>query len=376
MDEKHSMPKPARLLRTVRSSFPMLYYGSVVEQDHRLRMIRNSIPHFDDFEEIAKHDRRVAKGNKVDMSHPMVIYLNKLALKAKLLGELDQHLISKRVASLPTSKEQELRSRKTYGKTPGVRSDDYRSIEGLQTMAFLERLKIDPRKRWNKLYDRNSPFEIIQETLSAEISNKIIRLRNGQPIKEPAKRWNVEGHQQYTHVSKVEIYRRCQMKRQNEERCFPSSNTGPSEEVNEVDEVSGVALSHVTMSCRDMICECSKCTIGCSLWNLKYTCDACKSEYYDHRSIDISGSLAEDCMIPIFYVQNDAHGLAKKWSDLDIMVFTRRIRLVLKKQNAIFQRLSILPDPLLDICDSGILEPANYLVGQETDLTRPSTSHA
>ena len=120
----------------------------------------------------------------------------------------------------------------------------------------LENLKIEPRKRWNKCYDRNSPFNTPRQLLSAEISNKINEHRNAQPEKEPEKYRNVDHLlRNYESVSRILIYRRSQLELPHGDEFSMTWNEPDSSNV--VDEVSGETLRRLTLLCRDVICECN-----------------------------------------------------------------------------------------------------------------------
>ena len=188
-------------------------------------------------------------------------------------------------------------------------------------MNFQKSMRIDPRKRWNKLYNRTSPFKVIRQSLLAEISEKIIKLQNLPPTKEPTKLRTVVGHiRKNKQASRTMIYHRCPLKLQNDDRYFPLIWNKPSSS-DVIDEVSGQALCHISLLCRDVICECNKCTLGCHI--LEYFCDVCKLKLCVKPSVvpigNLSGSLAEDCQLPIFYVQNDENDAVKKVSDIDVM---------------------------------------------------------
>ena len=302
MDDKH--------LLTPRSDLRMRHYESVVEQDHRLQMIR--YPFDEDFEKIVILDKRVANGNKTIKSHPMAIYLNKSAHCSKQLNKTNTNLIYAQGASFPIPKEIDKLS---------LCTDDAKRFlmllkqdNCIRTMGGME---IKPRKRWNKLYDRNPSFKTSQELLSVEISKKITHIRNVKPVEGPDKYRNVEYQlRKYKMVSESLIYRRCQLKSKHKE---PGSS-------NVIDEVSGENLCHITLLCRDIICECNKCTTGCT--GLEFICDACKmillsETFISKPNIKISGSYAEKCMLPIFYVPSDRNNSVKKMSDVDMMVDTR-----------------------------------------------------
>ena len=106
-------------------------------------------------------DKKVAYGNKIVKSHPMAIYLNKSALRSMQSTKMNKNLIYERMASFPTSNE--IGNGSMY---PRCLMFDMQDAL-LETMDIW---KIDPRKRWNKLYDRNSPYVAIHELLSVRYS--------------------------------------------------------------------------------------------------------------------------------------------------------------------------------------------------------------
>ena len=280
------------------------YYESVVEQDLRLRMIRNTRPNSEDCGVIFKLDRKIAKVSNGVISHPIAIYLNKLAPKSKLSASVQKE----KLASLSADEMMKLSS--DHNKL------NYRKIwkKGImeQKKTTLDGMNIDLRKRWNKLYDRKPLFELqIQEILSTEILNKSTQIQNELSSKEPAQCWNAD--------RVYRIYRRCKLEFQNEDQYFPLTWNKPvSSKV--IDEVSGEALCHIALLCRDVICETNKCTTGCSLPN--FSCGTCRLRaLMDSSAIqNVCGSFAEGCMLPTFYVQNDKIGTIKIWSDVDYMV--------------------------------------------------------
>ena len=233
-----------------------------------------------------------------------------------------------------------------------------------QTRATLDGINIDLRNRWNKLYDRNPPFKLhIQETLSAEISIKSIQLRNVLSSREPAQCGNAECfRQKRERVHRILIYRRCKMELQNAEQCFPSiwNKPGTSEVI---DKVSGEALCHITLLCRDVICETNKCTTCCP--TAKFSCDACKMKGINYYSgHQVCGSYAEDCMLPVIYVKNCQNDAIKK-SVMSIIWFILDLMMVLKKQNLTYLPLLRWTNLPQVICNSNELQPENYFVGQK-----------
>ena len=79
-EESLILAQPFRILQ---SYFEILFYESIVENDHRLRMIvdKDTSQYPNNFEAIVKLGWAVAKRNCVVKSHPIVIYLNRSSLK-------------------------------------------------------------------------------------------------------------------------------------------------------------------------------------------------------------------------------------------------------------------------------------------------------
>ena len=339
MDKEHVL--------TPRTDLRMRHYESVVERDHRLQMVRN--PLFDDFQEIVILDKQVANGNKTVKSHPIAIYLNKSARCSRPSAEMNKNLIvsfptsnetdilcmrrsgavkyvmlNKQTASMQVMNSMKIEPRKRWSliyermtsipssnetkKYRSCLSDDMKYFMLDKQNSFIHNMdimKIEPRKRWNKLYDRNPPYNNVQELLSVEISRNFFR--------------------KYKIASRCLIYRRCQLKSQHEEWCFPLIWNEPGLS-NVIDEISGETLCHITLLCRDLICECNKCTTGCT--TSEFSCDVCKVNLFSkpmkgpgHK---LTGSFAENCMLPIFYVRTDENHSVKKWSDIDIMDYDGR----------------------------------------------------
>ena len=222
------------------------------------------IPYFEDFEDIVMLDKRLAKGNKIVKSHTIAIYLNKSAPRSK--------------QSATTNGMDEFR------KSTNENKEYLMLIKQNALMQGMNIMRIEPRKRWNKLYDRNLPFKDVRELLSVEISNKITLLRNDEG-------W-----------------------------CFPLIWNEPGSS-NVIDEVSGENLCHITLLCRDVICECNTCTTGCT--RTQFSCESCKldltSETLTEPNLQFSGSFAEYSTLPIFHVQTDGNNTVKKCSDIDMM---------------------------------------------------------
>ena len=326
-------------LSTPRRDLHIRYYESVVEQNSRLQLIRH--PLLEDFE-IVILDKRVAKGSKIIKSHPLAIYLNKSAGKLFLnksascseqSENMNRNLIYQRKASVPKSNEVDKWSVCTNDCQKSLMLEKQEDI--LKKMNIMN---IEPRKRWNKLYDRKTPFRAIQKLLSAEILNKITELRIFPPITGSAKYHKVERLlRKNTAVSRILIYRRYQLTSQREEGRFPLIwNESGSSDV--IDEVSGENLSHIALLCRDVICECNNCTTGCIRY--EFYCDRCKldlaSEMVLEPDQEFSGSFAEHCMLPSFYLQTDGNPSVKKCSDIDTMLYVeQKIGFDVKESNII-----------------------------------------
>ena len=105
-----------------------------------------------------------------------------------------------------------------------------------------------------------------------------------------------------------------------------------------IEDVSGVVLRHITLLCRDMICECNKCTTGCPESFGSKCCDACKMAVFERFHQSIFGSFAEGCMLPTFFVpHNELNKGIKKCSDIDVMhVVKRRVGFNTKIESNIF----------------------------------------
>ena len=292
-----------RHLLTPRIELRKLYYKSVVERDHRLQMIRDPI--LEDFENTVTLDKLVANGSEIIKSHPIAIYLNKSAFRLKKSGKMNPNLIYKQTACTNDA-------------------GTYLILEQADRMKAMDDMEIEPRKRWTKYYDRNPPFKAIQKLLSVEISNKITQLGTVQPEKEPVKYMNVDSLlRNIEAISRIPIYRRSQMKSQHEEGCSPLIWNVPDSS-NAIDEVSGEYLSHITLLCRDVICECNKCTTGCTSGSM-FSCEACKLDRFSEIAAELyhqnSGSFAEHCMLPTYYVETDGNTSLKKQSDIDVMIY-------------------------------------------------------
>ena len=285
------------IVSTLRSNILRRHYESVVEQNHPLQMIHS--PFFENFEWIVILVKSVANGNKIVKSHPMAIYLRKLVCSNQA-AKINKDLIYQGIAAFPTSNG--------IDKLKMCTNDAKRYMliqKQNDILRELDYIKIEPRKRWNKLYDRNSSFRTVRELLSAEIANKITQLRIVQPVVGPVKYRNVDCLlRKYKIISRILVYRRCQLESPHENGCFPLIWNEPDSS-NVIDQVSGENLCHITLLCRDNICECNICTTGCTGW--QSSCEACKlnrfTESMTETTVQVSGSFAERCMLPIFYVQ-------------------------------------------------------------------------
>ena len=72
-----------------------IYNQSIVEHDHRLRLI-DTKPQLLDFDEIVDADLLAVKNDVRYASLPIVIYLNKLAPKSQRLKRLNKYVIYQR----------------------------------------------------------------------------------------------------------------------------------------------------------------------------------------------------------------------------------------------------------------------------------------
>ena len=294
-----------------------IYYESIVEHDHRLRSICTKTPwiNFDDIVDVdwvaAKNDDRIA-------SHPIGIYLNKLAPKSQKFEKINKDLIYKRPRPVRVS----------FTTDTGVFDPDKergsRYERGLNACSMI---RINPRNRWFKLYERNPRFTSTISALSTQL-NRAIQARSPNTKSASAETISrsimipMDTHLKYY---KVRIYHRQAWNPMKEGTSFPLIWKEPDPS-SSVDDVSGVALRHITLLCRDVICECNKCTMGCPSRVLsKPMCDVCLLEPQENNlRVDpshlYSGSFAEGCMLPTFYVWNEMNEAIKKMSDIDEMV--------------------------------------------------------
>ena len=295
--------------------------NTIVEHDRRLRTICTQTP-WVNFDSIVDVDRVAAINDDIIASHPIAIYLNKLAPKSQKFRRINKDVIYKRhqparvtPAHLPLDIDTEsLEYRLNISESV---------INGLKACSFLT---INPRNRWLKLYERNPRFTATMSTLLKQLHQAIqtqSRFTESSPSEKSIPRSIVIPIDKYQKCYKVRIYHRQAWNPMKEGASFPSIWKEPDPSAS-VDDVSGLALRHITLLCRDMICECNKCTKGCNFWG-KVGCDTCKQDIHEylmrhaHPSGIYYGSFAEGCMLPTFYVWNKMNETIKKSSDIDWM---------------------------------------------------------
>ena len=285
-----------------------IYCESIVEHDHRLRSICTQLPWIN-FEEIIDVDWKAARNEDNVASHPIAIYLNKLAPKSRECGRINKDVIYKRHKPVFFSVD---------GDTISLRE-----ISGLRVCSFAT---INPRLRWIKLYERNPRFTSTISALSTQL-NRLIQSRSRLTEDEPAgsiPRSIASPLDEYLNCYKVRIYHRQAWNPMMEGASFPLIWKEPDPSTL-VDDVSGVALYHITLLGRDMICECNKCTLGCQSVQ-SGQCDACRLDFTEHQTERVvpspvySESFAEGCMLPSFFVCNELNKPIKKMSDIDMML--------------------------------------------------------
>ena len=290
-----------------------LYHESIVEHDPRLRSICSNTPWI--IIDSIDVDWEAAENDDSITSHPIAIYLNKLALKSQRFRKKHKDLIYKRPKKIASNKaaynyyDHKIRRTDTLG------------------IALCSSVAINPRNRWFKLYERNPRFQSTTSTLSTKLY-MIIQARSQFPESVPAgttTRGFLIPLDKYLKCFKVPIYHRQTWNHLEEGGSFPSVWKQPDPSA-WIDDVSGVALRHITFLCRDMICECNKCTTGCTATSDSRHCDACLMEY--NASYEISGSFAEGCTIPTFFVRYELNEEFKKCSDYDVMVDDEELRRV------------------------------------------------
>ena len=302
MDEEHSIWTIGH-----QNYLEVLYYEYIYEHDYQLRIARNSSLSLDDTQRIVTPNNRIVEYSKYEKKSKFIDKLIQPARKEKVL-------IYERTALF-----------REKGKMSGNFPEDLQHLRknnSSQTMIIMASSNIDRRKRWKKLYNRTTSLKVTRQSLSAELSRKMIQLRYLLPVKEPAKRrYDVCHFREKGRFSKILIYLPCQMKLHDDDLCLPLIWNEPSSS-DIIDEVSGQTLSHITLLCRDVICKCNKCTAGCSTFAL--LCYACILKHamneMEVQRMNLSGSYAEDCMLPPFYVQTNKNDAEEIMSDIDRMV--------------------------------------------------------
>ena len=177
-----------------------------------------------------------------------------------------------------------------------------------------QNVPINPRERWNKLYDRSSslgmPLDLLttQETINTELfgdSDANTALNNCLESFESRDLLNQLDGEQATSLHPVGLHL-----------------TEPSV------ERSG-ALCNITFLCRDVICECNNCTTECTYYSTEEICDACSIQRFvlfaaytwdvKHVTFMYSGSFIEGCMLPTFFFRCAVNKAVKIRSDIDMM---------------------------------------------------------
>ena len=282
-----------------------VHYESIVEHDPRLRSICTKTPWIN-FDEIIDADWKAAKNDDGIASHPIAIYLNKLAPKSQQYERKSKELIYKRF-------------------TVTAFHHTERNLRGMRACSVIT---INPRNRWFKLYERNPLFTYnTTSALSTQLYMTIQARRQFLDESVLPVETTISGSlipsDKYPKCYKVRIYHRQTWNHLKEGGSFPSIWKEPDPSA-WIDDVSGVALRHITLLCRDMICECNKCTTGCPVGGGgPRFCEACLMKFFDSMPIislsAVSGSVAEGCMLPTFLFQHEFNKAIKKWSDIDIM---------------------------------------------------------
>ena len=314
MDEEHGW-RTFALVPARRSYLEALNFESAFEHDYKLSKTRYLSPPINNTQEIIKPDRKIAKCNNEMESHPNLNHLDNSSEKSTLSARRNKVLIYERTTSF--------RVKEKWRKGGQSFREDYTEYYGaIQTMLIITGLRIDPRKRWSKLYDRTYSFRGIRQSLSAEIT----QFQNLLPVKESAERRSAVGQfWRNERVSRILIYCRCQLELRDDGRCFHMVWNEPC--LSGIDEESGQTLSHITLLCRDVICECNKCTTDCPNPRWRFSCEVCTIKDVGERTNTLltiqSGSCAEDCMLPIFYVHNNENDVVEKMSDIDFMAHYR-----------------------------------------------------
>ena len=322
------------MARSVFEAWSEIYYESVVERDRRLRLLARATPTVS-YEDIVYADKKVPTFYNIyncrmkqnlnvndSLAYSNIIFLEKSTVKSKkLCVDVKKEVIYRR-----TEQDCTLMHDKPdvnpYNKKLYYKSNCKNEFE------TFRRLYINPRKRWYKLYDRNHPFSRTQDLLVDQICEGIQHSEIDRGYFEIGSD-TVEIPAKYSMTCvKIRIYHRNQSKLCDDRHSLPSFWDEPDSSEN-VDAVSQLALSHITLLCRDVICECNRCTTGCSkLIDKNRICDACQlnwkeflDEYFRWRDTisAMCGSFSEGCMLPTFYIFNDVYGTVKKRSDIDVM---------------------------------------------------------
>ena len=301
------MPRP-------NSSFwSEIYIESIVEHDPRLRSTRTETLWIN-FDEIIAVDWEANNKERI-ASHPIAIYLNKLAPKLQQFKRKNKDLIYRRPELVASNT---------------ITFKDDREITGMRNFS---KITINPRNRWFKLYERNPRLTFTTSALSTQLY-RTIQARS--EFHETKTRDVLIPSDKYSKRYKVRIYHRQTWNHLEEGGSFPSVWKEPDPSA-WIDDVSGMALRHITLLCRDMICECNKCTTGCTESQAPRCCDACRLQKLDLLSTLFVGSFAEGCMLPTFFVRNELNEAIKIWSDIDEMTDSeRRVGFSQEIESAIF----------------------------------------
>ena len=295
-----------------RRTLEELYYQSVIEHDRRLQLLQRNNPSVKCVT-LCDLDKKVAMKDYTSKSYPIAIFLNKLALKLTPLARkvviYDRRKPVGPSSTYPTERRNKL-----------TNSD----LDIPETIGadILEETTINPRQRWTELYDRSPLFPLIYRSL-----NERVRTRTGSSKTESAVRRKPLANLREIFIKSYEtrVYCRSTMNQVNGNlSSFLIWNT-PNQSVS-IYPLSRASLCHLTFLCRDVICECNKCTTGCVMNNArKKMCDECFLNRFKQPSFDkmlsyLAGSVAERCTLPTFFVRKNLNEIVQKRSDLDRMV--------------------------------------------------------
>ena len=295
-----------------------IYYESIVEHDPRLRTICTQTPWIN-FDRIVDVDRVAAINDDIVASHPIAIYLNKLAPKSQKFRRINKDVIYKRHKPVRVTPARLPLAIDTGTLKYKLNISDS-VIRGLKTSSFLT---INPRHRWLKLYERNPQihFHDIRpiDTTEPDSFNLEVDWQRMNQLENLFQEVSRVPLDEYLNCYKVRIYHRQAWNPMMEGASFPSIWKEPDPSTL-VDDVSGVALYHITLLGRDMICECNKCTTG--LFS-QFNQDSAMLARLDlYRAPDMSRvvpspfvyseSFAEGCMLPSFFVCNELNKPIKK----------------------------------------------------------------